>query len=79
MGFTNREDELLLKDLLLEKAITLQKMTATSPQNGSWHIVKKTPESLPNESDFKQPSKAVSYFSSIVPMWTTFSWIYRTK
>lgn len=66
LGFDNREDESLLKDLLLDKATLLQKMTLTLPQSGLCYVVN-TPQSLLNESDnIKEPPKALGYFSSIV-------------
>lgn len=40
VGFTNEEDELLLMDLLLKKAVTLKSMTVTSPENHPWSVAK---------------------------------------
>ncbi|KAJ9694550.1 hypothetical protein PVL29_010167 [Vitis rotundifolia] len=40
VGFPNEEDELLLMDLLLKKAVTLKSMTVTSPENHSWSVAK---------------------------------------
>ncbi|XP_059669792.1 F-box protein At2g39490-like [Cornus florida] len=39
-GYRNQEDELLVMDLLLKKAVILQSMTATSGQNDLWHVVR---------------------------------------
>ncbi|KAF8397542.1 hypothetical protein HHK36_016460 [Tetracentron sinense] len=40
VGLTNKEDELLLMDLLLCKAISLKSMIVTSPENHSWRVLK---------------------------------------
>ncbi|KAK2976569.1 hypothetical protein RJ640_024190, partial [Escallonia rubra] len=40
VGFTKEEDELLLMDLLLHKAIALRKMTVKSPEDESWSVSK---------------------------------------
>ncbi|XAR68987.1 hypothetical protein NMG60_11000418 [Bertholletia excelsa] len=40
VGFSGKEDELLLMDLLLKKAFDIKSMTITSPRNRSWSVTK---------------------------------------
>ncbi|KAA8518859.1 hypothetical protein F0562_016367 [Nyssa sinensis] len=54
IGFSSQEDELLLLDLLLEKAVCLKSMIVTSAENQSWRVCK-----IPR-SQLKQTSRSYS-------------------
>ncbi|KAF8396737.1 hypothetical protein HHK36_018367 [Tetracentron sinense] len=60
VGFTEQEDELLLMDLLLKKAVPLKLMIVTSPENYSWRVVKVPWSQLQQTSRGQQKQTAIA-------------------
>ncbi|CAK9139809.1 unnamed protein product [Ilex paraguariensis] len=58
-GFTSEEDQLLLMDLLLHKALLLETVTVTSPENRSWSVAK-IPQCHLNRFQRFQPESMVA-------------------